>query len=473
MAQDKEEKKTEDETYKAEAAHRLELAKADEKRIREEIEALKKEIEKAKEAREGKVIDIQWAEEELADCRLLEEIAGRKKERLERIISSDSREELPDLIGFSPKQRVYADKDGKGSNDGKKEDKGKKEEKKPEEKGRLRPSPEAAAAAMTAAGVASALKRSENTNLKEVARGVSAVSAIQAERSSRAQINGRGKGLRLAGAGLSRAAEKRLIKEERRQERAFKKLQKENEKGVTAFRTESRFVTKDGEKADKNKSMPPKTAGEDKKKSDELRRAELERKIEKLREKLETLQRRRIRQAGKVADGSANEVRFSAEEAKALPSVKAGRAMEEAYKAKELPAAEKGGAVNEASLTKMEHTAAKAEESLKTATLVPDYATPEFKRKAAEQGIDPNKGKSREEKKTDRQKLLALSGRPGTGEAFRNEEKPATEDRQGERPELRIDPEKSRAASAEKSGKEINMQQYRLTKELQGGRQAG
>lgn len=134
MAQDKEEKKTEDETYKAEAAHRLELAKADEKRIREEIEALKKEIEKAKEAREGKVIDIQWAEEELADCRLLEEIAGRKKERLERIISSDSREELPDLIGFSPKQRVYADKDGKGGNDGKKEDKGKKEEKTPEEK---------------------------------------------------------------------------------------------------------------------------------------------------------------------------------------------------------------------------------------------------------------------------------------------------------------------------------------------------
>lgn len=202
-------------------------------------------------------------------------------------------------------------------------------------------------------------------------------------------------------------------------------------------------MTKDGEKADKNKSMPPKTAGEDKKKSDELRRAELERKIEKLREKLETLQRRRIRQAGKVADGSANEVRFSAEEAKALPSVKAGRAMEEAYKAKELPAAEKGGAVNEASLTKMEHTAAKAEENLKTATLVPDYATPEFKRKAAEQGIDPNKGKSREEKKTDRQKLLALSGRPGTDEAFRNEEKPAAEERQGERPELRIDPEKA------------------------------
>lgn len=232
MAQDKEEKKTEDETYKAEAAHRLELAKADEKRIREEIEALKKEIEKAKEAREGKVIDIQWAEEELADCRLLEEIAGRKKERLERIISSDSREELPDLIGFSPKQRVYADKDGKGGNDGKKEDKGKKEEKTPEEKGRLRPSPEAAAAAMTAAGVASALKRSENTKLKEVARGVSAVSAIQAERSSRAQINRRGKGLRLAGAGLSRAAEKRLIKKSADRNVRLKNFRKKTRKAL-------------------------------------------------------------------------------------------------------------------------------------------------------------------------------------------------------------------------------------------------
>ena len=121
----------------------------------------------------------------------------------------------------------------------------------------------------------------------------------------------------------------------------------------------------------------------------------------------------------------------------------------------------------------MEHTAAKAEENLKTATLVPDYATPEFKRKAAEQGINPNKGKSREEKKTDRQKLLALSGRPGTDEAFRSEERPAAEERQGERPELRIDPEKSRAASAEKNGKEINMQQYQLAKELQRGRQAG
>lgn len=79
---------------------------------------------------------------------------------------------------------------------------------------------------MTAAGVASALKRSENTKLKEVARGVSAVSAIQAERSSRAQINGRDKGLQLAGTGLSRAAEKRLMKEERRQERAFKNFRK-------------------------------------------------------------------------------------------------------------------------------------------------------------------------------------------------------------------------------------------------------
>lgn len=51
MAQDKEEKKTEDETYKAEAVHRLELAKADEKRIREEIEALKRKSRKPKKPR--------------------------------------------------------------------------------------------------------------------------------------------------------------------------------------------------------------------------------------------------------------------------------------------------------------------------------------------------------------------------------------------------------------------------------------
>ena len=40
MAQDKEEKKTEDETYKAEATQRLELAKAGGKQIRKEIKAL-------------------------------------------------------------------------------------------------------------------------------------------------------------------------------------------------------------------------------------------------------------------------------------------------------------------------------------------------------------------------------------------------------------------------------------------------
>lgn len=347
-----------------------------------------------------------------------------------------------------------------------------KEEKTPEEKGRLRPSPEAAAAAMTAAGVASALKRSENTKLKEVARGVSAVSAIQAERSSRAQINGRGKGLRLAGAGLSRAAEKRLIKEERRQERAFKKLQKENEKGVTAVRTESRFVTKDGEKADKNKSMPPKTAGEDKKKSDELRRAELERKIEKLREKLETLQRRRIRQAGKVADGSANEVRFSAEEAKALPSVKAGRAMEEAYKAKELPAAEKGGAVNEASLTKWSIRRQRPKKALKRRRWFRIMPRRNLNEKLPSRGLIRTKekqgGKENRPAETAGSERPAgngrgLSERRKTGDGRSSGRKTGTANRSG----------KSRAASAEKSGKEINMQQYRLTKELQGGRQAG
>ena len=195
-------------------------------------------------------------------------------------------------------------------------------------------------------------------------------------------------------------------------------------------------------------------------------------KIEKLREKLETLQRRRIRQAGKVADGSANEVRFSAEEAKALLSVKAGRAMEEVYKAKELPAAEKGGAVNEASLTKMEHTAAKAEESLKTATLVPDYATPEFKRKAAEQGLIRTKEK--QGGKENRPAETAGSERPaGNGRGLSERRKNGDGRSSGRKTGTANRSGKSRAASAEKSGKEINMQQYRLTKELQGGRQAG
>ncbi len=510
MVRNKDTERKEEEDYEAEALRRLELAEADEKKIKAEINALKKEIEEARKAREDKVIDSQWATEEIALNNVLGGVAARKKKKVEKIIHSDEKEELPELIDFSPKQHVYVNKEsGKGKDDPEEDKrKGKEEgrkERNPQEKDRLRPSaeafaaaknekfdrkdvrkeedkghsaPEAVAAAITAAGVAAALKRSEKTKLKEVARGVSAVSAIQAEQRQKTQINPANNDFRLASAGLSREAEKRLMKEERRQEREFKKFQKENEKGITASRTESRFVTKDGEKADKGKSVHTRTAGENQRKAYELRRAELEKKIENLRERLEALQRKRLNSMAKARTlpNKQNEVRFTAAEAKALPSVKAGRAMEEAFKAKELPEAEKGGAVSEASLIKMENSAEKAAEKIKTATLVPDYATTEFKRKAAEQGIELNKSKSdknREEKKADRQKLLALSGRPGAEESFEPQENGQKKERSKDRQELRIDPEKSRANTAEKTGKEINMQQYQMAKELRGGRMTG
>ena len=478
MVQDKDTESTEIEEYKNEAQHRLELVKADEKRIKEEIETLKKEIERAKESEEGKVIDVQWAEEEIADCRLLEEVVARKKERLEIIINSGSREELPELIDFSSKQKVYVDKE-KNKNDEKSEEKTeeeKTENKTPNEDNQLKMSPEEIAVGMVSFGVASARKRSENVKLKEVARGVNAVSAIQAEKNSRVQINNRGKEVSLAGTGLSREAEKRLKKEERRQEQTFKKIQKENEKGVTGVRTESNFVTKDGEKVDKNRIVLQNTAGENKKKSDELRRAVLERKIEKLRDKLESLQQQRVQQHKEIVADNADKIRFSEQEAKALPSVKAGRAVGEAYKAKNLPLAEKGGAVNEGSLMKMEIATEKATESVKTAKLVPDYATPEFKRKAAEQGIDLNKNESSKEKdkkRSDRRKLLALSGRSAEEDVSINEEKTTEKEHRYDREELRIDPEKSRSIDENKSGKEINMQQYQQLKKLRSGRLAG
>ena len=310
-----------------------------------------------------------------------------------------------------------------------------------------------AAAAMIAAGVVSALKRSANAKLKEVARGVSAVAAIQAERSHQTQINATEKNLSRTEAGLSPAAEKQLEKEERRQERAFKKQQKENDAGITAVRTESRFVTKDGERTDRNKMMPPKTVGEDKKKADALRHAELTRKIEKLRDKLEKLQRRRIQQIG-----GADKVQFSEKETKALPSVKAGQAIKEAYKNKELSTAEKVGAVNEESLMKMELSAIKAEEKLNKARLVPDYATPEYKRKVAE----------REKEREDRQKLLTLSGRSGAEKIWRKEGEPAAEEQRDEKSTLQSSLDKSKKTDEGKSGKDINMQQYQLAKKLRG-----
>ena len=166
-----------------------------------------------------------------------------------------------------------------------------------------------------------------------------------------------------------------------------------------------------------------------------------------------------------------DKIKFSAEEAKALPSVKASEAMKKAFEAKELPKAEKGGAVSESSLDKMEKATHQAEEKLKTATLVPDYATPEFKKKAEEQGIEQKKTKK--EKAADRQKLLALSGRTISDKSSENEENSRENDRTDERQEFRIDPEKSRQMSAEKSGKEINMQQYQEMKRLRGGRMTG
>ena len=145
--------------------------------------------------------------------------------------------------------------------------------------------------------------------------------------------------------------------------------------------------------------------------------------------------------------------------------------MKKAFEAKELPEAEKGGVVSESSLSKMEEAVHQAEEKVKTATLVPDYATPEFKKKAEEQGIEQRKTKK--EKAADRQKLLALSGRTISDKSSENEENSRENDRTDERQEFRIDPEKSRQMSAEKSGKEINMQQYQEMKRLKGGRMTG
>lgn len=448
----------EDIAFKEEARRCLEKAKADEKRIKEEIKALKKAIKEAQKTKEGKVIDSQWAEQEIAEYKELSEVAKRKKGRLEEIIRSETKQELPELIDFNPKPWMYYQKEAKA--------KGEDEQPKNDERQTLRPSlteediygPATVLKNATVQKPQQIGKREENAKLKEVARGVSAVALEQQNR----QLNFQEKG-GLANAEKSYASQRAQMKIERQQERLFKKLQKENEKGITASKTESLSVNKDGKKEDKTKAQ--KTAGDNKKISDELHHAELEKKIENLREKLEKLQAKRIEQAQKIALKSPNmdKIKFSAEEAKALPSVKASEAMKKAFEAKELPKAEKGGAVSESSLDKMEKATHQAEEKLKTATLVPDYATPEFKKKAEEQGIEQKKTKK--EKAADRQKLLALSGRTISDKSSENEENSRENDRTDERQEFRIDPEKS--------GKEINMQQYQEMKRLRGGRMTG
>ena len=460
---------SEDVAFKEEAKRRLEKAKADEKRIKEEIKALKKAMKEGRKTKEGKVIDFQWAGQEIAEYKDLLEVAKRKKGRLDDIIRSETKQELPELIDFHPKPWVYYQKEVKikiSDNEQPKEDK----------RQTLRPSLTEEDIYKTAAVRKSAVgqkpqqvgKREENARLKEVARGVSSVALEQQNR----QLNSLEKG-GLANAEKSYASQREQMKIERQQELIFKKLQKENEKGITASKTEGLSVNKDGKKEDKTKVL--KTAGDDKKISDELHHAELEKKIENLREKLEKLQAKRMEQAQKTTLKSPNEnmdkIKFSAEEAKALPSVKASEAMKKAFEAKELPEAEKGGVVSESSLSKMEEAVHQAEEKVKTATLVPDYATPEFKKKAEEQGIEQRKTKK--EKAADRQKLLALSGRTISDKSSENEENSRENDRTDERQEFRIDPEKSRQMSAEKSGKEINMQQYQEMKRLKGGRMTG
>lgn len=461
---------SEDVAFKEEARRRLEKAKADEKRIKEEIKALKKAIEDAQKTKKGKVIDSQWAEQEIAEYKELSEVAKRKKGRLEEIIRSDTKQELPELIDFHPKPWVYLLKEGKAA------EKGDEEQPENDERPTLKPSltdediygRETMRKSTMAQRPQQVSKREENAKLKEVARGVSSVALEQQNRRPNSQEKSG-----LANAEKSYASQREQMKIERQQERAFKKLQKENEKGITASKTEGLSVNKDGKKEDKTKVQ--KTAGDDKKISDELHHAELEKKIENLREKLEKLQAKRMEQAQKTTLKSSNEnmdkIKFSAEEAKALPSVKASEAMKKAFEAKELPEAEKGGVVSESSLSKMEEAAHQAEEKVKTATLVPDYATPEFKKKAEEQGIEQRKTKK--EKAADRQKLLALSGRTISDKSSENEENSRENDRTDERQEFRIDPEKSRQMSAEKSGKEINMQQYQEMRRLRGGRMTG
>lgn len=459
---------SEDVAYKEGAKRLLEKAKADEKRIKEEIKALKQAMEKGRKTKEGKVIDFQWAREEIAEYKVLSEVAKRKKGRLEEIIRSETKQELPELIDFHPKQWVYYEKEVKikiSDDEQPKEDERQTLRPSLSEEDMYKPSMNPKKAAIQKPQQVS--KREENAKLKEVARGVSSVALEQQNRCPNSQEKSG-----LANAEKSYASQREQMKIERQQERAFKKLQKENEKGITASKTEGLSVNKDGKKEDKTKVQ--KTAGDDKKISDELHHAELEKKIENLREKLEKLQARRIEQAQKTAlkrDKNMDTIKFSAEEAKALPSVKASEAMKKAFEAKELPEAEKGGVVSESSLSKMEEAAHQAEEKVKTATLVPDYATPEFKKKAEEQGIEQRKTKK--EKAADRQKLLALSGRTISDKSSENEENSRENDRTDERQEFRIDPEKSRQMSAEKSGKEINMQQYQEMRRLRGGRMTG
>lgn len=322
-----------------------------------------------------------------------------------------------------------------------------------------------------------------NAKQKEIARGVSSsVLAAQQERQEGVQAKTEKVKPSL---GLSPQAKKELMKEERRQEKAFKKLAEENDKGITAERTvKSKEKQKEEKTAEKQK-----LAGDAKKEADQLRHAEMSKKIDQLREKLNDLHQKRnehMISLGKSASEQA--VKMTPEQVKELPSMKAEAAMNKAEASLDLPKAERGGAVSEASLKNMEKMTEKAEAGLNKATFVPDYATKDFKDRAAEQGIPLTqtgvqvaKEPVKDQKSLDRQKIMTLSGRaPETvtnepvsqGQQNQNEAENQSQ-QQGEKQQLRIDPEKSREMSAENSGKQISMQKYQAMKQMRGGRAAG
>lgn len=385
-----------------------------------------------------------------------------------------------------PKHELKNEVNEKGKDSSKKESK--KSASEPDQQENPKQSDKSSEVSVAANSQKTGKSKSENEKLKEVVRGATAVSAIGEEQKQKSAIRA-DKAEKSSTVGLSKTAEKQMRKEERRQEESYRKLEAEKDKGITAARTVS-----DRERTEAEKSKAEKTperqnhAAEAKRKADELRQAVLTNKINHLREKLDKLQAKREENA--KASGpqtTENTVKMTAKEAEALPSVKAEKAMQKAEMSLEVPQAEKSGAVTEDSLKRMEESAEKAEAGLKQTTLVPDYATPEFKQKAEEQGIPLNKS-DKEPSKTDKQKMYALSGRTVSGAENKNreDENQNQEERQNQGNEsmqnqeteqrdnsqLRIDPEKSKNMSAKKGkgGKTIDMAAYNY---MNGGRSTG
>lgn len=453
------------------------------KQIQDSKEKIKKIIEALKNAKPYKavVIAVGYAKGLVKFLDESKQIASTDMSRMQNIDRSGTKSSYKTLVGVHYKEPKKFDVEVKVKDKGKGKDKNEeKEAEKPENKNQnaqgADKKPEVQNVSEAAAESAA---KSANAKQKEVARGVSSAQSAKEERQEGIQVNAAEKEGK-ARLGLSKQAEKELMKEERRQEKEFKRLEKENDKGITAERTENGKEKQQEEKS----SEKVKQAGAEKKTADAIRHAELVHKIDNLREKLDDLHKRRSEQnAAKGNAAPVNRVKMTAEEVKELPSMKAEMSLEKAEASMELPKAERGGAVTEASLNKMERTAEQAEAGVKKATLVPDYATDEFKQKAAEQNIPLNKtGKeTANEQQTDRQKMLALSGRSveqpqnqsrDDGQQNQNEAQNQTE-QQSEKPQYSIDPEKSRKMSAENNGKQIDMQKYQMMKQMRGGRRTG